>query len=67
MTMTQYLKDKFFSIFILFITSILSFTFMYLIDINIYSIIFIEMMFIFSLVLITFLDFIKKKNTMMIF
>ncbi len=62
MTISQYLKDKILYIFIIFLTSILLFAFMYLIDINIHSIIFINMMFILSLILITFLDFIKKKK-----
>ena len=62
MTIFQYLKDKGISLFVIFITFIVSFAFMLIIDIDFYSALFIEMIFIFSFILILLFDFIRKKK-----
>lgn len=62
MTIFSYMKDKSLSIFILFITIITSYAFMIAVNIESYSAIYIEMLFILSFVLIFFFDFIKKKK-----
>lgn len=62
MTIFQYLKDKSLSIFIFIITVIVTLSFMLIIDINLYPAIFIEMIFIFSFILIGLFDFLKKKQ-----
>ncbi len=62
MTIFQYLKDKGISLFVMFITFIVSFAFMLIIDIDFYSALFIEMIFIFSFILILLFDFIRKKK-----
>lgn len=62
MNIAEYLKDKILEIFIIILTIVASFMFMNAIDINIYSIVFIEMMFIISFLLTVILDFYKKKR-----
>lgn len=62
MTIFQYMKDKIINLFIIFITCIISFAFMLAINIDYYSAIFIEMIFIISFILVLFFDFIRKKS-----
>lgn len=62
MTISQYLKGKGLSIFIVIITFIITFIFLNLIDLNLYYIIYIEMIFAVNLITISYLDFIKKKR-----
>lgn len=62
MRMIDYIKDKAFSIFIFIISLIISYGFMIAINIDYYAAIFINMIFIFSFMLIFFFDFIRKKK-----
>ncbi|MBC5995305.1 sensor histidine kinase [Romboutsia ilealis] len=62
MTILNYIKDKSLSIFILFITVIISYSFMLAVNIESHSAIFIEMIFIICFVLILIFDFIKKRK-----
>ncbi|RDY29401.1 sensor histidine kinase [Romboutsia weinsteinii] len=62
MTITQYLKDKIISILILLLTFTITSAFLYLIDMSIYYIIFINMMFAVGFLLIFLTDFFKRKK-----
>ncbi|KGJ48204.1 hypothetical protein KD33_16175 [Clostridium sp. NCR] len=62
MTIFSYIKDKILSIFIFFITIIISYAFMIAINLEYYSALYIEMIFVMSFILIFFFDFIRKKK-----
>ncbi|MCR1876382.1 sensor histidine kinase [Paraclostridium bifermentans] len=62
MTIFSYIKDKILSIFIFFITIIISYAFMIAINLEYYSALYIEIIFIMSFMLIFFFDFIRKKK-----
>lgn len=62
MTIFSYIKDKILSIFIFFITIIISYAFMIAINLEYYSVLYIEIIFIMSFMLIFFFDFIRKKK-----
>lgn len=62
MNISQYIKDKILSIFIIVMSFIISSTFMYLAKININSIVFVQLMFLMSLTLVFILQFYKKKK-----
>lgn len=62
MTIFNYIKDKILSIFIFFITIIISYAFMIAINLEYYSAVYIEMIFVMSFMLIFFFDFIRKKK-----
>lgn len=62
MTIFSYIKDKILSIFIFFITIIISYAFMIAINLEYYSALYIEMIFVMSFMLIFFFDFIRKKK-----
>lgn len=62
MKISSYIKDKGISIFILFITIITSYIFMLAVNLDYYSAIFVEMIFIVSFTAIFLFDFIRKKK-----
>lgn len=62
MKFSQYIKDKVISIFIILITCTISSLFMYIVKININSIVFVQLIFLMSIVLVFILDFFKKKQ-----
>lgn len=62
MTLREYIKDKSFSIFIGLLTVIVSYGFMVLAQVEYYPAIFVEMIFIVSIILILSVDFIRKKK-----
>lgn len=62
MTIFNYIKDKILSIFIFFITIIISYAFMIAINLEYYSAVYIEMIFVMSFMLIFSFDFIRKKK-----
>lgn len=62
MKFSQYIKDKVISIFIMLITCTISSLFMYIVKININSIVFVQLMFLMSIILVFILDFFKKKQ-----
>ncbi|WP_373599816.1 sensor histidine kinase [Paraclostridium bifermentans] len=62
MNIGLYLKDKLLEIFILLATILLTFMFMFIIKIEIHSIIFVEMIFILGIFIIAALDFYKRKK-----
>lgn len=62
MKFSQYIKDKVISIFIILITCTISSLFMYIVKININSIVFVQLLFLMSIILVFILDFFKKKQ-----
>lgn len=61
MSLWDYLKDKSINIFISFVMLVIVFLFMYLIEINIYYIIFIEILILLGVFVNSLLDFLKRK------